>query len=151
MRRREFMTVAGGAAIGWPRAEGAKGERMRRIGVLMGIAGSDPARQSFVTAFTEALEELGWSSGRNIRIEYRWGAGDAERIRNFARELVEMQLDLIVGHTTPVVAALKVETRTIPIVFTQVSHPVGSGFLDGFAQPGANITRFTNLESSMGS
>jgi putative ABC transport system substrate-binding protein len=151
MRRREFMTVLGGAAIGWPLAARAQGERMRRIGVLMGIAESDPARQSFVTAFTEALQELGWSSGRNIRIEYRWGAGDAERIRNFARELVEMQLDLIVGHTTPVVTALKAQTRTIPIVFTQVSDPVGSGFIDGFAKPGGNITGFTNLESSMGS
>jgi putative tryptophan/tyrosine transport system substrate-binding protein len=151
MRRREFMTVLGGAAIGWPRAARAQGERMRRIGVLMGIAESDPARQSFVTAFTEALQELGWSSGRNIHIEYRWGAGDAERIRDFARELVEMQLDLIVGHTTPVVAALKAQTRTIPIVFTQVSDPVGSGFIDGFAKPGGNITGFTNLESSMGS
>jgi putative tryptophan/tyrosine transport system substrate-binding protein len=151
MRRREFMTVLGGAAIGWPLAARAQGERMRRIGVLMGIAESDPARQSFVTAFTEALQELGWSSGRNIHIEYRWGAGDAERIRDFARELVEMQLDLIVGHTTPVVAALKAQTRTIPIVFTQVSDPVGSGFIDGFAKPGANITGFTNLESSMGS
>ena len=151
MRRREFMTVLGGAAIGWPLAARAQGERMRRIGVLMGIAESDPVRQSFVTAFTEALQELGWSSGRNIHIEYRWGAGDAERIRDFARELVEMQLDLIVGHTTPVVAALKAQTRTIPIVFTQVSDPVGSGFIDGFAKPGGNITGFTNLESSMGS
>ena len=151
MRRREFMTVLGGAAIGWPLAARAQGERMRRIGVLMGIAENDPARQSFVAAFTEALQELGWSSGRNIRIEYRWGAGDAERIRNFARELVEMQLDLIVGHTTPVVAALKAQTRTIPIVFTQVSDPVGSGFIDGFAKPGGNITGFTNLESSMSS
>jgi putative tryptophan/tyrosine transport system substrate-binding protein len=151
MRRREFMTVLGGAAIGWPLAARAQGERMRRIGVLMGIAESDPARQSFVAAFTEALQELGWSSGRNIRIEYRWGAGDAERIRDFARELVEMQLDLIVGHTTPVVAALKAQTRTIPIVFTQVSDPVGSGFIDGFAKPGGNITGFTNLESSMSS
>jgi putative tryptophan/tyrosine transport system substrate-binding protein len=151
MRRREFITVLGGAAIGWPLAARAQGERMRRIGVLMGIAESDPARQSFVTAFTEALQELGWSSGRNIHIEYRWGAGDAERIRDFARELVEMQLDLIVGHTTPVVAALKAQTRTIPIVFTQVSDPVGSGFIDGFAKPGGNITGFTNLESSMGS
>jgi putative tryptophan/tyrosine transport system substrate-binding protein len=151
MRRREFMTVLGGAAIGWPLAARAQGERMRRIGVLMGIAESDPARQSFEPAFTEALQELGWSSGRNIRIEYRWGAGDAERIRDFARELVEMQLDLIVGHTTPVVAALKAQTRTIPIVFTQVSDPVGSGFIDGFAKPGGSITGFTNLESSMSS
>jgi putative ABC transport system substrate-binding protein len=97
------------------------------------------------------LQELGWSNGRNIQIEYRWGAGEAEQIRKFARELVEMRLDLIVGHTTPVVAALKAQTRTIPIVFTQVSDPVGSGFIDGFAKPGGNITGFTNLESSMGS
>src|ERR1700745_1106192 len=102
MRRREFMTVLGGAAIGWPLAGPAQGERLRRSGGLMGSAESDRARQSFVTAFTEALQELGWSSGRNIHIEYRWGAGDAERIRDFARELVEMHLDLIVGHTTPV-------------------------------------------------
>jgi len=151
MRRREFMTVLAGAAIGWPLAARAQGERMRRIGVLMGIAESDPARQSLVSAFTEALQELGWSSARNIRIEYRWGAGDAEQIRKFARELVDMRLDLIVGHTTPVVAALKAQTRTIPIVFTQVSDPVGSGFIDGFAKPGGNITGFTILESSMGS
>ena len=126
-------------------------ERVRRIGVLMGIAESDPARQSFVAAFTGALRELGWSNGRNIGIEYRWGAGDAEQIRKFARELVDMRLDLIVAHTTPVVAALKAQTQTIPIVFTQVSDPVGSGFIDGFAKPGGNITGFTNLESSMGS
>ncbi len=151
MRRREFMTLLGGAAIGWPLSARAQGERMRHIGVLMGIAESDPARQSFVSAFTGALQELGWSNGRNIQIEYRWGAGDAERIRKFARELVEMRLDLIVGHTTPVVAALKAQTRTIPIVFTQVSDPVGSGFIDGFAKPGGNVTGFTNLESSMSS
>ena len=151
MRRREFMALLGGAAIGWPLAARAQGERVRRIGVLMGIAESDPARQSFVAAFTGALRDLGWSNGRNIGIEYRWGAGDAEQIRKFARELVDMRLDLIVGHTTPVVAALKAQTRTIPIVFTQVSDPVGSGFIDGFAKPGGNITGFTNLESSMGS
>jgi len=151
MRRREFMALLGGAAIGWPLAARAQGERVRRIGVLMGIAESDPARQSFVAAFTGALRELGWSNGRNIGIEYRWGAGDAEQIRKFARELVDMRLDLIVGHTTPVVAALKAQTQTIPIVFTQVSDPVGSGFIDGFAKPGGNITGFTNLESSMGS
>ena len=151
MRRREFMALLGGAAIGWPLAARAQGERVRRIGVLMGIAESDPARQSFVAAFTGALRDLGWSNGRNIGIEYRWGAGDAEQIRKFARELVDMRLDLIVAHTTPVVAALKAQTQTIPIVFTQVSDPVGSGFIDGFAKPGGNITGFTNLESSMGS
>src|SRR5258708_36765346 len=98
MRRREFMTVLGGAAIGWPLAARAQGERMRRIGVLMGIAESDPARQSFVAAFTEALQELGWSSGRNIRIEHPRGAGAAERLRNFPRQLPDEQLPLVVGH-----------------------------------------------------
>jgi putative ABC transport system substrate-binding protein len=152
LRRREFITLLGGTAAALPLAARAQpADRVPRIGVLMGIAESDPSRQSFVSAFTGALQELGWSNGRNIRIDYRWGAGDTERIRNFARELVEMRLDLIVGHTTPVVAALKAQTRTIPIVFTQISDPIGSGFIDGFAKPGGNITGFTNLESSMSS
>jgi putative ABC transport system substrate-binding protein len=132
----------------WWRAQQV--DRIRRIGVLMGIAESDPEQKSFVSAFTRALQDLGWSEGRNIRFDYRWGAGDANKIRDFARELVEQQPDLIVGHTTPVVAALKQQTRTIPIVFTQVSDPVGSGFISGLARPGGNITGFTNLEASMG-
>jgi putative ABC transport system substrate-binding protein len=156
MNRREVISLIGGAAtatsVSWPfavRAQQPGG--IRRIGVLMGIAESDPTRQSFVSGFTQALQNLGWREGSNIRIDYRWGAGDTDRIRSFARELVELQPDLIVGHTTPVVAALKKQTRTIPIVFIQVSDPVGSGFIASFAEPGSNITGFTNLESSMSS
>ncbi len=151
MRRREFITLLGGLAS-WPlAAQAQQPDRVRRISVLMGIAESDPAQQSFVSAFTQALQKLGWRDGGNIRIDYRWGAGDGDRIRSFARELVELKPDLIVGHITPVVAALKQQTRTVPIVFIQVSDPVGSGFIAGIAEPGGNITGFTNLESSMSS
>ena len=151
MRRRQFITALGGA-VAWPLAARAQqGERMRRIGVLMGIAESDPAGTSLMTAFMQGLGELGWRDGKNVRIDYRWGAGDAERIQYFARELVALQPDLMVGHTTPVVAALKRETKAIPIVFTQVSDPVGSGFVAGLTEPGGNVTGFTNLESSMSS
>ena len=156
MNRRDVITLLGGAAVApsllWPHtARAQQPGRVRRIGVLMGIAESDPERQAFVSAFTRALADSGWREGSNIRIDYRWGAGDRDRIRGFAHELVELQPDLIVGHTTPVVAALKQQTRIIPIVFIQVSDPVGSGFISGFAEPGGNITGFTNLESSMSS
>jgi putative ABC transport system substrate-binding protein len=151
MQRREFIALVGSVAAAWPQwASAQQPDRMRRVGVLMGIAESDPAQQSFVSAFTQALQELGWRDGGNIRIDYRWGSGDADKIQSFARELVEQKPDLIVGHTTPVVAALKKQTSTIPIVFTQVSDPVGSHFVDGLAHPGGNITGFTNLEASMG-
>src|SRR5262245_59595307 len=152
MRRREFITLLGGATAAWPLpARAQQPDRLRRIGVLMGIAESDPARPAFLSAFTRALQDLGWRDGANIRIDYRWGAGDSDRIRSFARELVELKPDLIVGQTTPVVAAHQQQTRTIPIVFIQVSDPVGSGFIAGIAEPGGNITGFTNLESSMSS
>src|ERR1700757_1065688 len=118
MRRREFITLIG-AAVAWPFRTVAQ-SGMRRIGVLMGIAENDPARQSFVSALTQSLQELGWQAGRNIQIDFRWGAGDAAKIQNLARELVEQKPDLILGHTTPVIAALKAQTTTIPIVFTQV-------------------------------
>jgi putative ABC transport system substrate-binding protein len=150
MKRRDFITMLACAAAA-PLPVRAQPARMKRVGVLMGIAENDPERPSFVSAFTQALAELGWREGSNIRLDYRWGAGDRDRIRGFARELAELQPDLIVGHTTPVVAALKQQTRTTPIVFIQVSDPVGSGFVAGFAEPGGNITGFTNLESSMGS
>jgi putative ABC transport system substrate-binding protein len=151
MRRREFI---GGAAFApallWRTARAQQTEPMRRVCVLMGIAENDPAQQALVSAFAEALEGLGWHSGRNIQIDYRWGAGDAGKIRSFAREFVAQKPDLIVGQTTPVVAALKQETSTIPIVFTQVSDPIGSHFIGSLARPGGNITGFTNLEASMG-
>ncbi len=150
MRRRDFMTLVGGAAATWPLPASAQSEGMRRIGVLMGIAERDPAQRSLVSAFTQALKDLGWQDGRNVQIDYRWGAGDAEKIQIFARLFVDQRPDLIVGHTTPVVAALKTQTSTIPIVFLQVSDPVGSHFVESLARPGGNITGFTNLEASMG-
>jgi putative ABC transport system substrate-binding protein len=147
MQRREFIRLFGGVAAAWSlEASAQQPERMRRVGVLMGIAESDPAQQSFVSVFTRALQDLGWHAGRNVRIDYLWGAGDADKIQSFAREFVEQKL----GHTTPVVAALKQQTSTIPIVFTQVSDPIGSHFVDGLAHPGGNITGFTNLEASIG-
>jgi len=153
MRRREFMTLVGGASVcprSWPVAACAQSDAVRRICVLMGTAENDPAQRALVAALTQSLKDLGWQDGRNLQIDYRWGAGDPEKIQIFARLLVEQRPDLIVGHTTPVVAALKTQTSSIPIVFTQVSDPIGSHFVDSLARPGGNITGFTNLEASMG-
>jgi putative tryptophan/tyrosine transport system substrate-binding protein len=153
MRRREFMTLVGGAAacpLSWPLAASAQSDAVRRIGVLMGTAENDPAQRALVAAFTQTLKDLGWQDGRNLEIDYRWGAGDPEKIQIFARLVVEQRPDLILAQTTPVVAALKTQTSSIPIVFTQVSDPIGSHFVDSLARPGGNITGFTNLEASMG-
>jgi putative tryptophan/tyrosine transport system substrate-binding protein len=149
MRRRDFMTLVGGAATALPLAGYAQSEEMRRICVLMGFAESDPAQKTLIAAFTDALKELGWQDGRNVLIDYRWGAGDAEKIEIFARLFVQQRPDVIVGHTTPVVAALKTQTSRIPIVFIQVSDPIGSRFVTNFPHPGGNITGFTNLEASI--
>jgi ABC-type uncharacterized transport system substrate-binding protein len=149
MRRRDFMTLVGGAATALPLTGRAQSEEMRRICVLMGFAESDPAQKALIAAFTNALKELGWQDGRNVLIDYRWGAGDAEKIEIFARLFVQQRPDVIVGHTTPVIAALKTQTSRIPIVFIQVSDPIGSRFVSNFAHPGGNITGFTNLEASI--
>ncbi len=123
---------------------------MRRIGVLMGYAESDREGQAFVAAFREGLQKLGWTEGRNIRIETRWAApADAESRQRFAKELVALQPDLIFSNNTPTTAALLRHTRTIPIVFASVSDPVGSGFVASFARPGGNVTGFTNIEPTM--
>jgi ABC transporter substrate binding protein len=150
-KRREFITLLGGTAVTWPLTVRAQQpDRIRLIGVLMAFAESDPAAQSQVAAFRGALAKLGWTEGRNLRIELRWGAGDANRISTFARELVELRPDAIVGQTTPVTSALARETRTIPIVFAVVSDPIGSGFAASFAHPGGNITGFTTNEPAVG-
>jgi putative tryptophan/tyrosine transport system substrate-binding protein len=138
MRRREFIKVIGGVvAASWPLAALAQQpERVRRIGVLMA---ADLAQQSYVSAFRDALTKLGWAESSNLRTEVRWAVGDADRIRLFAKELVDLRPDLIVGQSTPAVAALARETQTIPIVFVNVADPIGSGFVVSLARPGKNL------------
>ena len=149
MQRREFITLLGGA-VAWPlTARAQQPERVRHIGVLMVDAENDPEGQSHAKAIRDGLQKLGWTAEHNIRFDYRWAAGDAGRIRAFAKELVAMQPDVILARSTPATAALKAETRTIPIVFTTVSDPIGSEFVANLARPGANITGFTNFESSI--
>jgi len=150
VRRREFITLLGGAAAAWPMAARAQqGERMRRIGVLMAYAEGDREGASFVATFREGLQQLGWAEGRNIRIDFRWAALDAELMQRFAKELVALQPDIILSNTTPTTTALLQQTRTIPIVFVLVADPVGSGFVASFPRPGGNATGFTNIEPTM--
>jgi putative ABC transport system substrate-binding protein len=150
MKRRDFITLLGGAAAAWPLAAHAQQpDRMRRIGVLMSLAESDPEAQARVTAFLQGLQTLGWAEGRNVRIDIRWAASDASLMQQFARELVELQPDLILSHNTPTTASLLRQTRTIPIVFVVVSDPVGSGFVASFPRPSGNVTGLTNIEPTM--
>jgi putative tryptophan/tyrosine transport system substrate-binding protein len=150
MKRREFITLLSGAAATWPLAARAQqGERVRRVGVLSNFAESDLEAQSMVEALHQTLQELGWVEGRNLRFDHRWAAGNSTRIQAFAKALVALQPDVIVGHVTPAVAALQKETSTIPIVFIQVSDPIGAGFIANLAHPGGNITGFTTYEPSM--
>jgi len=147
--RREFNKLLGGA-VAWPlvaRAEPA--DRMRRIGVLMGVAENDPEGQARVAAFQQGLADLNWADGRNVRIEYRWAAGDVDRIRAYTRELVALAPDVLVGNGTPALRALRDATDSIPIVFVLVNDPVGQGFIANLARPGGNITGFSFLEYSM--
>ena len=147
MKRREFITLIGGAATAWPvAARGQQGERMRRIGVLMTLAADDLESQQRLTAFAQTLQELGWTDGRNIRIEYRYGAGDHARIRQHAAELAALAPDVIMTTGSVGLAPLLQATRTVPIVFTIVPDPVGAGFVDSLARPGGNATGFTQLE-----
>ena len=148
--RRELLAALGGATAAWPLAARAQQrERMRRIGVLLSLAESDPEGKAQLAGFMERLAELGWIDGRNLQAEVRWGRGDVDRIRSFAKELVALRPDVIVAHGTPVTAALHQETRTIPIVFVTVSDPVGDGFVAGLPHPGGNITGFLTSESAI--
>jgi putative ABC transport system substrate-binding protein len=150
MRRREFVVGLGGAAAAWPLAARAQqGDRVRRIGVLEPGVENDPGGKAQLSGFTQRLRELGWTDGRNLRIDFRWAAGNADWIRMFAKELVGLQPDVILAHTTPVTAALQRETQTIPIVFLGVADPVGDGFVAGLPHPSGNITGFINLEGAM--
>jgi putative ABC transport system substrate-binding protein len=150
MKRREFVTLLGAAAAGSPLlAHAQQSGRMPRIGVLIGNASGDALAEAGLTAFKTALQGLGWIDGRNIQIDYRFAAADVDRMRALAKELVALQPDLLVGQSSPVVAALQRETRTIPIVFVIVSDPVGSGFVASLPHPGGNITGFINIEASL--
>jgi ABC-type uncharacterized transport system substrate-binding protein len=150
VRRRSFITLLGGAAVAWPLAARAQqADRIRLIGVLMAYAESDPEGQAWVAAFRERLQKLGWVEGRNIRIDTRWATPDVEAMQRFAKELVALQPDLILSQSTPTTAALLQHTRTIPIIFANISDPVGSGFVASFPRPGGNATGFILFEPTM--
>jgi ABC-type uncharacterized transport system substrate-binding protein len=147
MQRRDFITLLGGAVAAWPLAAHAQQrEQMRRIGVLMNLGSDDAEGQARNAAFLQGLQELGWTVGRNVRIEYRWGAGDAELFRRHASELVALAPDVILAGGGAVVPSLLQATRTVPIVFTGTPDPVGAGFVESLARPGGNATGFTIFE-----
>jgi putative tryptophan/tyrosine transport system substrate-binding protein len=149
MRRREFIAGIGSAAA-WPVAVWAQqGERMRRIGVLMPFDENEPVAKTLVSAFMQALADLGWTDGRNVRMDLRLTGGDISRVRPFAHELVGLQPDIILAAGTPATAAVQQETRTTPIVFVIVVDPVGSGFVASLPRPGGNMTGFMPQEMAM--
>jgi putative tryptophan/tyrosine transport system substrate-binding protein len=146
MKRREFITLLGSAAASWPLAARAQqADGTPRIAVLMGLT-NDAEGQARIRALLRGLQALGWAVGHNLRIEYRWAGGDADLMRAYAKELVAMTPDVILASGTPASTALNRETRSIPVVFVQVTDPVGSGFVESFAKPGGNMTGFTNYE-----
>jgi putative ABC transport system substrate-binding protein len=150
IRRREFIAGLGGSAA-WPLAARAQqGNRVRRIGVLVPGDENDPPYKSRVSAFTQALADLGWADGRNVRMDLRWGGGDINRIRAFAQELVGLQPDVILTNTTAPIVALQRETRTIPIVFASAADPVATGIVARLDRPSGNITGFATSEASLG-
>jgi ABC-type uncharacterized transport system substrate-binding protein len=150
MKRRDFITLLGGATIAWPLAARAQqGERMRRIGVLQILAENDPEWVARQAAFEQALQAMGWSKGHNVRIEYRSAGGDANRIRKYAAELVALAPDVIFTSGSLTVRPLLEASRTIPIVFVQVVDPVGGGLVESLARPGGNATGFTQFEYSL--
>jgi putative tryptophan/tyrosine transport system substrate-binding protein len=148
MRRRTF--IAGLGAVAWPLAVRAQqGDRIRRIGVLMFGSENDPVPKRGLSAFTQALADLGWTDGRNVRMDLRWGRGDINRIRAHAQELVDLQPDVILKGVTATTAALQRETRTIPIVFASAADPVASGIISRLDRPGGNVTGFATNEASL--
>jgi putative tryptophan/tyrosine transport system substrate-binding protein len=150
MRRREFIAGLGCAAA-WPIAAHAQQpDRRRRIGVLMGWDESDPEANAFLAGFMQGLAELGWTDGRNVRMDVRWGASTFERIGPLSKEVVDLQPEVILATTTSVTAAIQRETQTIPIVFAGPADPVGAGFITSLPRPGGNLTGFSNMEAAMG-
>jgi putative ABC transport system substrate-binding protein len=149
MKRREFIALLGGATATWPHAARAQQrERMRRIGVLSTLPADDPEATARTAAFLQTLQELGWTDGRNVRIDIRWGAGDPERIRKYVAELVALKPDVILATGASTVGPLQRATRTVPIVFVQVTDPVGAGLVESLARPGGNATGFALFEYS---
>jgi len=150
MKRREFITLVGGAAAAWPLAARAQqGERMRRIGVLLPAAANDAEFQARMGAFQQGLQKAGWSIGRNVQLDIRWATPDAAKIRQQTTELVALAPDVILASSSPTVAPLLQATRTIPIAFTAIADPVGAGFVDSLARPGGNATGFLVFEYSI--
>jgi ABC-type uncharacterized transport system substrate-binding protein len=150
MRRRQFITLLGGAAA-WPLvARAQQRERMRRIGVLMNLAADDPESLVRVAAFAQGLQELGWTVGRNLQLDTRWAAGDADRFRRYAAELIALTPDVVLASTSPSVAALQQASRTVPIVFATVTDPVGQGFVASLGRPSGNTTGFSVFEYGFG-
>jgi putative tryptophan/tyrosine transport system substrate-binding protein len=151
VNRREFITFLGGAAAAWPLAARAQQtERMRRIGVLTPWASNDAEAQDRVTAFVQAMQQLGWTVGRSVRIDYRWGDGKADMTRKYATELVALAPDVILALSSAAVAPLLEATRTVPIVFAGIADPVAAGYVESLARPGGNVTGFTIYEYSIG-
>ena len=148
MRRREFITFLGGAAM-WPLTAGAQQGGIRRIGVLLSSTADDPEYQDRLTAFLQGLAQLGWIAGRNIRIDIRWGSFDAERARKHVAEIVALAPDVILSSGSSTTAPLYQATRTIPIVFATLLDPVGAGLVESMARPGGNITGFATLDYEM--
>jgi putative ABC transport system substrate-binding protein len=147
VKRRELITLLGGAAAAWPLAARAQQRaRVRHIGVLMNLAADDRESQARNAALLQGLQQLGWTDGRNVRIDYRWAAGDADRFRRYAAELVALAPDIILAATSPAVVALQPFSRTLPVVFVSVIDPVGAGFVASLARPGGNVTGFTLFE-----
>ena len=151
MKRREFITLIGGAAAAWPLAARAQQrERVRRVGMLTNLAADDPLATARVAAFAQAMQGLGWIVGRNLQIDYRWGQHDPDRLRKYAAELVALGPEVIVANATPSTTALQHATRSVPVVFVNQVDPVGAGFVESLARPGGNVTGFTNFEYGMG-
>jgi putative ABC transport system substrate-binding protein len=151
VRRRQFITLLGGAAAAWPLAARAQqpGERVRRIGFLLAISQNDPVTQEYLAALAQGLAPLGWREGHNVQIETRLAGGEASRIRALATELASLSPDVILSHGTETSRIMQQASRMIPIVFTTVTDPIGSGLVASLAHPGGNITGFTNFEFSM--
>jgi putative ABC transport system substrate-binding protein len=151
VNRREFITLIGGAAA-WPlAARGQQPERMRKIGVLLSGVEGNPIQLEYITAFAQGLAELGWTVGRNLRIEYRWGAGDLDRFRRYALELVALSPDVVLASAGSIVGALQQASRTVPIVFVTTIDPVGGGWVESLSRPGTNATGFAAFEFSLSS